>query len=230
METIGCSWYGRYCRYITFFISNICQIAVLPSCTLFVFIGGIWAELFCCNIRIYHLCQLAMIFISDGRSHLHQFFRFVGDDIDHTGNGVRAIEWRTGTIQHFDAFHTAHINAWEVDIIRCISGQFTSVDQNQHIFIGESVHHQVRSHWVGRERKRRNQHGHCLLKVCDAGFLYFIGGYYFHRCRCVFEPLVCTGTCYNYRIQVNTHLCLLACRVLLCKCTHCRASSHEDGQ
>ena len=40
----------------------------------------------------------------------------VGDDVDHTGDGIRAIKRRCGTIEYLNALHTLHVDAVEINI------------------------------------------------------------------------------------------------------------------
>ena len=60
-------------------------------------------------------------------------------EVNDTSNGITTIERRGCSIENLDTLHTSHIDAIQIDIIRNVSIQFLSVNQNQDILISQAV-------------------------------------------------------------------------------------------
>ena len=81
------------------------------------------------------------------------FAMFLGDDVDHTSDGIATIEGRGCTLHNLYLLDVVRINQRQVVLTAIITMQSSAVYQNQHIRVAQSVHLQMGAHIVLTEFK-----------------------------------------------------------------------------
>ena len=76
------------------------------------------------------------------------FAMFLGDDVDHTSDGIATIEGRGCTLHNLYLLDVVRINQRQVVLTAIITMQSSAVYQNQHIRVAQSVHLQMGTHIV----------------------------------------------------------------------------------
>ena len=126
----------------------------------------------------------------------------IRDDVDDTPDSIRAVERRGRTVEHLDALDAAHIDARQVDVTRDVAREFLAVDEDEQVFIAQSVHAEEGTHGTGRHGHLREHSRHGVLEGGDALFLELALGEGADRSGRSLEALVvaCAGD--NYGVQV----------------------------
>ena len=68
------------------------------------------------------------------------FAMLLGDDVDHTSDGITTIEGTRCPLHNFYLFNVVGINQRQVVLTAIITMQSPAVYQNQHIRVAQSVH------------------------------------------------------------------------------------------
>ena len=162
---------------------------------------GIGAETVLVDVQGNVFGQLAMARYACVAGHTHQITcGLVGDDVDDTGNGVRTVERRGGTVEHLDALHTCHVDAVQVDIIGDVTRQFLTVDEYQDILVAQSIEPQEGTHRVRCHRHLGHHAGQGAVKCGDALLLDFLAAEHMDGGGGGFQSLMVTRSGHDHRI------------------------------
>ena len=133
----------------------------------------------------------------------HQILRgLIGDDIDHTSNGIASVERRGCSIEYLDTFYSCHIDAIQVDIIRDVAIEFLSVDKDEDVLISQAIQTQEGAHRTGSHRHLGHHPGEGAIEGADALFADFLSRKHMNGGSRTLESLVMARTCYHHRIQI----------------------------
>ena len=169
------------------------EVVVLPAVGVVVLIGRVRPETALGEVEVQPLRELVFRRITALAAERDLVARLVGDDVDHTADGVRAVERRSRPVEHLNALDARHVDLPKVDVAADVARQLAAVDEQEDVAVRQAVHRQVGAHRVGRERQRGDQRLHGLLEVGDAGAADVRGRNDRHGGRRVFQALVCPG-------------------------------------
>ncbi len=126
---------------------GVFQVVVLITVGTIMTVRSIGTKSFGIDVQKDILGQLSLPRHTSIATTLYEVLSWlVGDDIDNTCNSIGTIE-RTGcSVEHFNAFHTRHIDAVEVGIIRYVACESLSVDEDENVFIAQSVETKETAH------------------------------------------------------------------------------------
>ena len=86
--------------------------------------------------------------------------------------------------------HSCHIDTVEIDIVRDVTIEFLTVDQDQNIFVAQTVEAQEGSHRVGCHRYLGHHTDKGTVEGADTLFTDLLGREYMHRGGSAFQTLV----------------------------------------
>ena len=72
------------------------------------------------DVQIQALGELILSRIAAIAAEGYHIFRFVGNDIDYTADGIRTIKGRSGSVQHLDALDAGHVLRPLTNISTCL--------------------------------------------------------------------------------------------------------------
>ena len=108
---------------------------------------GIGTEALCIDIKIDAFGQNAVATHFRGIGDTAKVAGgLVGNDVNDTSDGIRAIERRGCPVQHLDTLHASHIHSVQVDIAGDVAREFLTVYQDKDILIAQSVQTQETAH------------------------------------------------------------------------------------
>ena len=165
--------------------------------------GGVTTEAVLVDVEVDRLGQLSFSrhprIAGDADELLR---RLVGDDVDHAGNGIRAIERRGGAVEHLNPLHPGHIDAVQVDVVGDVACQFLSVDEDQDILVAQSVQAEEGTHRVGCHRGLGHHPCQGTIESGDTLFPYLLTAEYVDGGGGALQTLVVTGPCHDHRVQI----------------------------
>ena len=112
--------------------------------------GGQTAEATETQLQIGSLSELSMG-RHPGIGSEGQWFRSLlqRDDVNHTADGITAIERRGRSIENLNTPHVGHVDAVEIDIARDVADEPFAIKQNQRIFVAQSIEPQIGTRGIG---------------------------------------------------------------------------------
>ena len=97
---------------------------------------GVRTKAFSIDIEVNAFCQYTVARHTSIARDTDELLRgLVGDDIDDSSNSIGTIKRRSCPIEHFNTFHTTHVDTIQINIIRNVAIKFLSVNQDQNIFV-----------------------------------------------------------------------------------------------
>lgn len=182
---------------------DVFKVCGLIAVSAVVDIGCIGTETAMEDVKVDTLRQYAVA--ADGGSvgcAAKRTCRLVSDDIDDTGDGVRTVERRGGTVKYLDAFDAAHVDAVQVDIVRDVARELLPIDKDEDVFVAKTVQTQESAHGVRSHRDLRHHAGQGSVEGGDALFLNLLCRKHMDGRGSRFQALVMAGTCDYHRIEV----------------------------
>ena len=126
---------------------------------------------------------------------------FLGDDVDHTSDGIATIEGRGCTLHNLYLLDVVRIYQRQVVLTTIIAMQSSAVYQNQHIRVAQSVHLQMGAHIVLAKFKAGSESCQDILDALAGILLQLTMTDHLCLNRRIFQQVLCTSTCHHYFLQ-----------------------------
>ena len=81
----------------------------------------------------------------------------LGDDVDHTGNGITSIECRRGSLHNLNPLDVVRVDESEVILATIVTMNALAVDEDEDVVVAQTVHLHLTAHIALVEGKRSCQ-------------------------------------------------------------------------